>query len=149
MNATIPTQTLGEAVAMNQVAGFPSVPVHSSTYQAPPAISTDGSDSGENADLERAVIGGLLCYGPEPFDKSGLSSSDFTSPERAKIWSWLQAQRSQWVAGASNVAAHQVGLHLAGLMKQGGPREDDVSELVDRASALGEAGSTSCAEDLL
>lgn len=149
MNATTSTQTLGEVVAMDQVASFPSMPVHSSTYQAPPAISTDGSASAEDTDLERAVIGGLLCYGPEPFDRIGLSSDDFACPARGRIWSWLQAQRSQWVAGASNVAAHQVCLQLAGLIKQAGPREDDVSELVDRASALGEAGSTSCAEDLL
>jgi hypothetical protein len=148
MNATISAEALDEVAVVDQ-AGFPSVPVQSSTYQASPVISTDRSASGENADQERAIIGGLLSYGPEPFDRLGLSSDDFASPERGKIWSWLQAHRSQWVEGASNVAAHQVCLQLAGLIKQGGPKEDEVRELVDRASALGEAGSTSCAEDLL
>ncbi len=101
-------------------------------------------------DLERVVLGAVLCYGFDPVAGVNLLADDFVAAGHAELWNWLGRNRDKWIPGADNLIANQAALVRAGLTdKLGNSPATAVIDLVTAGGGVGAAGVSHLAGELL
>lgn len=134
------------------LAGGPTLELNatSSSHHASERASRDGQILQAENDLERIVLGGLLCYGLDAFAGIDIRPSDFQVPARAEAWGWLcRYAGERWFPGSGNELAHQASLTQAGLADKLGPPNAAAYDLVGAAKDLPSLGVAHYAGDFL
>jgi hypothetical protein len=138
MSAANPAAATSEAAEADFVFQPDALPFSSVTSHS--VVPTAGSRLNTELELERIVLGGLLCFGRAPFQGLCLEKSDFACSAYGDIWAWLHSNPSAWIAGATNVLAHQTSLSQAGLTDALASGGATAFELVQMAEGLGTSG---------
>ncbi len=101
--------------------------------------------------LERTVLGAVICHGFTPLDEAGtaLAARDFSAPQHGALLQWLRDNAGRWTPGACNFPDLQRQLEQAGLADKIGQGSAAVLDLIGAGEGIGPAGMVHRAQELL
>jgi len=101
--------------------------------------------------LERTVLGAVICHGFTPLDEAGtaLAARDFSAPQHGALLQWLRDNAGHWTPGACNFPDLQRQLEQAGLADKIGQGSAAVLDLIGAGEGIGPAGMVHRAQEVL
>jgi hypothetical protein len=99
----------------------------------------EGAAVAHELNLERIVLGAILCNGLQPLADASLDlrADDFSNPDHGKTLEWLHQNRDRWRHGFDNLIDIHSQLDKAGLAARLGQGSAGVLELMNVGAEIG------------